>query len=175
MKSVPLHVIHLDQDDPKKCTSRKLHQNGLINLHDSANSAPRRGYLLDPRAKTVLAPEDGGLISLGGSIVVLDCSWKHIEKSLDLIENRTRLEGRILPLLLAANPVSWGKVGRLSSAEALGASLAILGLWEQARSVVEPFPFGNQFLDLNREPLVAYSSAGSRTDILEIQAEFFDL
>jgi len=112
---------------------------------------------------------------LGGSIVVLDCSWKHIEKSLDLIENRTRLEGRILPLLLAANPVSWGKVGRLSSAEALGASLAILGLWEQARSVVEPFPFGNQFLDLNREPLVAYSSAGSRTDILEIQAEFFDL
>ena len=84
MQSVPLHVIHLDQDDPKKCTSRKLHQSGLINLHESANSAPRRGYLLDPRAKTVLAPEDGGLISLGGSIVVLDCSWKHIEESLDL-------------------------------------------------------------------------------------------
>ena len=106
MQSVPLHVIHLDQDDPKKCTSRKLHQSGLINLHESANSAPRRGYLLDPRAKTVLAPEDRGLISLGGSIVVLDCSWKHIEESLDLINGRTRLEGRILPLLLAANPVS---------------------------------------------------------------------
>ena len=56
--------------------------------------------MLDPRAKTVLAPEDGGLISLGGSIVVLDCSWKHIEESLDLIDGRTRLEGRILPLLL---------------------------------------------------------------------------
>ena len=24
VQSVPLHVIHLDQDDPKKCTSRKL-------------------------------------------------------------------------------------------------------------------------------------------------------
>ena len=111
MQSVPLHVIHLDQDDPKKCTSRKLHQNGLVNLHDSPKNAPRRGYLLDPRATTVLAPEDLGLISLGGSIVVLDCSWKQIEESLDLIDGRTRLVGRILPLLLAANPVSWGKLG----------------------------------------------------------------
>ena len=174
LRSVPLHVIHLDQDDPKKCTSRKLHQSGLINLHESISSAPRRGYLLDPRAKTVLAPEDGDLIALGGSIVVLDCSWKHIDESLDLIDGRTRLEGRILPLLLAANPVSWGKVGRLSSAEAIGASLAILGLWEQARAVLEPFPFGNQFLDLNREPLGAYSSADSRTEILEIQTDFFN-
>ncbi len=174
MQSVPLHVIHLDQDDPKKCTSRKLHQSGMVNLHESANSAPRRGYLLDPRATTVLAPEDCGLISLGGSIVVLDCSWKQIEESLDFIDGRTRLEGRILPLLLAANPVSWGKVGRLSSAEALGASLAILGLWEQARAVVEPFPFGMQFLDLNREPLEAYSTADSRAEIVEIQNEFFN-
>ena len=174
MQSVPLHVIHLHQDDPKKCTSRKLHQNGLVNLHESADSVPRRGYLLDPRAKTVLAPEDGRLISLGGSIVVLDCSWKKIEESLDLIDGRIRLEGRILPLLLASNPVSWGKVGRLSSAEALGASLAILGLWEQARAVVEPFPFGNQFLELNKEPLEAYSEADSREVIFEIQHEFFN-
>tara|TARA_B100000579_G_scaffold308324_1_gene258023 strand:+ start:605 stop:940 length:336 start_codon:yes stop_codon:yes gene_type:complete len=111
---------------------------------------------------------------LGGSIVVLDCSWKQIEESLDLIHGRTRLEGRILPLLLAANPVSWGNLGRLSSAEALGASLAILGLWEQAQSVLEPFPFGKQFLDLNREPLKAYSSADTREDIVDIQAEFFN-
>ena len=174
MPSVPLHVIHLDQDDPKKCTSRRLQQRGLINLHEYANSAPRRGYLLDPRAKTVLAPEDGGLISLGGSIVVLDCSWKKIEESLDLIDGKTRLEGRILPLLVAANPVSWGKVGRLSSAEALGASLAILGLWEQAMAILEPFPFGKQFLDLNKDPLEAYSSADTRECLLEIQTEFFN-
>ena len=174
MQSVPLHVIHLDQDDPKKCTSRKLHQNGLVNLHDSPKNAPRRGYLLDPRATTVLAPEDLGLISLGGSIVVLDCSWKQIEESLDLIDGRTRLVGRILPLLLAANPVSWGKLGRLSSVEALGASLAILGLWGQAESVMEPFPFGKQFLDLNRTPLEAYSCAVSREEVIEIQAEFFN-
>tara|TARA_B100000575_G_C22839197_1_gene492020 strand:- start:64 stop:588 length:525 start_codon:yes stop_codon:yes gene_type:complete len=174
VKSAPLHIIHLDQDDPKKCTSRKLHKCGLVNLHKSTNSAPRRGYLLNPHAKIVLAPEDIGLVSLGGSIVVLDCSWKQIEDSLDLIDGRTRLEGRILPLLLAANPVSWGKVGRLSSAEALGASLAILGLWEQAISVVEPFPFGEQFLDLNKEPLEAYSRADSREDIVEIQREFFN-
>ncbi len=174
MQSVPLHVIHLDQDDPRKCTARKLQKNGLVSLHDSPNGAPRRGYLLDPRSNTILAPEDGGLISLGGSIVVLDCSWKLIEESLDLIAGKTRLEGRILPFLLAANPVSWGKIGRLSSAEALGASLAILGHWEQAEAIARTFPFGNQFLDLNREPLEAYSTARSRDEIVEIQREFFD-
>ncbi len=173
MESARLHVIHLDQDDPKKCTARKLQENGLVSLHESVIGSPRRGYLLDPRSATVLAPSDKGLISMGGSIVVLDCSWKKIDQSLQMITGRTSLEGRILPLLLAANPVSWGKMGRLSSAEALGASLAILGLWDQAETVLQPFPFGMKFLDLNREPLEAYSNADSREEIGEIEGDFF--
>ena len=65
---------------------------------------------MDPRAKTVLAPEDRGLISLGGSIVVLDCSWKHIE-SLDLINGRTRLEGEDSAVAAAAESSFLGQGG----------------------------------------------------------------
>ena len=171
---VPLHVIHLDQDDPRKCTARKMHSMGLVSLHESAAGSPRRGFLLDPRSRTILGPEDRSLIDLGGSIVVLDCSWKRIDESLDMVGGMTKLEGRILPFLLAANPVSWGKVGRLTSAEAIGASLAILGRWEEASMVLDQFKFGPQFIELNEVPLDAYSAAESRYRIEELQYEFFE-
>lgn len=175
MDEVPLHVIHLEQDDPKKCTARKMHLNGLVKLHLTTSGAPRRGYILDPQSTTILGPEDRGLISMGGSMVVLDCSWKRIDESLEEINGRTRLEGRILPALIAANPVSWGRLGRLSSAEALGAALVILGHSEQAKKILEPFQFGEHFLDLNRIPLEAYASAETREEIGIIQSEFFEV
>ena len=89
------------------------------------------------------------------------------------IAGSTSLEGRILPALLAANPVSWGRVGRLSSVEAIAATLAILGHDDQASRVLEPFQFGQQFLDLNREPLEAYAIAESRDEVAAMQSEFF--
>tara|TARA_B100000287_G_scaffold216605_1_gene204370 strand:- start:3 stop:524 length:522 start_codon:yes stop_codon:yes gene_type:complete len=173
LEEVPVHVIHLDQDDPRKCTSRKMHSLGLVSIHSSPTSAPKRGYLLDPMSTVLLGPEDKSLIGLGASIVVLDCSWKAIDESLAQIAKSTRLSGRVLPSLLAANPVSWGKVGRLSSVESVAASLAILGNWTQAKEVLRPFKFGSQFLELNREPLEAYSKAVSRLEIEELQKEFF--
>ena len=173
VEEVPLHVIHLDQDDPRKCTARKMHAYGLVELHETISRAPKRGYLLDPKSPTMLGPEDRSLISIGASIVVLDCSWKRIDESLEEISGRTKLEGRKLPALLAANQVSWGRVGRLSSVEAFAATLAVMGYHEQAIRILEPFQFGEQFLELNREPLAAYANADSREDIREIEQDFF--
>ncbi len=173
LEDVPLHVIHLNQDDPKKCTARKMQSLRIVKVHESLSRVPKRGFLLDPKSEKLLGPEDREMIGLGGSIVVLDCSWKKIDDSLRVLDKRTLLEGRVLPLLLAANPVSWGKIGRLSSAEALGASLAILGKWAQASRVLSPFQFGSQFLELNKEPLKAYSEAKNRRQLEEIQSDFF--
>ena len=171
---VPLHVIHLNQDDPKKCTAKKLSSYGLVKLHEKMKYVPRRGYLLDPTAKITISPNDKKIIDLGASIVVLDCSWKKITESLGKISNSNKLERRVLPLLLAANPVSWGKIGRLSSVEALAAALIITGYWKNAETILKPFKFGRQFIELNYEPLVAYSEASDIDEITMLQYEFFN-
>jgi len=174
LNEVPLHVIHLNQDDPKKCTAKKLSSHGLVKLHENMKFIPRRGFLLDPSARITISPNDRKIIDLGASIVVLDCSWKKIIESLEKIPSSNKLERRVLPLLLAANPVSWGKIGRLSSVEALAAALIITGNWENAEAILKPFKFGNQFIELNFEPLKAYSEACDLDEINKLEKEFFD-
>ncbi len=172
---MPLHIIHLDQDDPKKCTARKLASRDLATLHLDTRRPPRRGYLLDPSAGTILGPDDLPLIEKGAALVALDCSWKLLDESLVRIRKSSpRLEGRTLPLVLAANPISWGKPGRLSTVEALAVCLVLLDQDEQAQRILKPFSWGEQFLLLNAEPLAAYKGASSREDLVELQWEFFD-
>ncbi len=171
---VPLHVVHLDQDDPRKCSARRMAKAGNAILHFDARRAPKRGFLLDPNCGVLMGPDDKITIDRGGSIVALDCSWKRVEESLDAISRHTRLEGRTLPVLLAANPISWGKPGRLSTSEAFAASLYILGRKEQARAVLSSFPYSDQFFKLNMEPLEAYYDAKTNAELSEIQWEFFD-
>ena len=174
-RDVPLHIIHLDQDDPKKCTARKLASRDLATLHFDTRRPPRRGYLLDPSAGTILGPDDLPLIEKGAALVALDCSWKLLDESLVRIRKSSpRLEGRTLPLVLAANPISWGKPGRLSTVEALAMCLLLLDREEQAIRILSPFPWGEQFMKLNAEPIEAYRNAESRDELLELQWEFFD-
>ena len=175
VEDVPLHIIHLEQDDPKKCTARKLASRNLAILHFNTRRPPRRGYLLDPSAGIILGPDDLPLINKGASLVALDCSWKRLDASLDQIRRKSpRLEPRTLPLVLAANPVSWGRPGRLSTAEALAMCLVLLNHEAQAERILAPFSWGEQFLTLNAEPLRAYKNASTREEIIELQWEFFD-
>jgi pre-rRNA-processing protein TSR3 len=111
----------------------------------------------------------------GASIVALDCSWKRLDDSLAQVQKRApNLEGRTLPVVLAANPVSWGKPGRLSTVEALAVSLVLVDRWDQAKEILRPFSFGDQFFKLNQQPLEAYAEAKSNAELVEIQWEFFD-
>ena len=174
MGNVPSHIIHLEQDDPKKCTARRLQKFGHAILHTNIKRSPKRGFLLDPKAGLLLGPDDKKNIDRGAAIVALDCSWKQIDSSLKYIENNTKLEGRTLPCVLAANPVSWGKPGRLSTSEALALSLVLIDRWSQAKEIMKPFRFGDSFFQLNAEPLEAYAGAKSNSELAEIQWEFFD-
>ena len=174
MDDVPIHVIHLNQDDPKKCTARIISGAGLANLHEDTKGAPSRGILLDPTSGIIQGPEDRRIIDMGGSVVALDCSWKQIVPSIESITNYSSLVRRTLPVLLAANPVSWGKPGRLSTAEAIAASLMILGREIQAQHILSKIPFGNEFLTLNKQPLDAYRAAKTSDELVEMQWEFFD-
>ncbi len=174
MDEVPIHVIHLNQDDPRKCTARMISNAGLAILHPNTSSIPSRGLLLDPTCGIIQGPEDKRIMEMGGSLVALDCSWKQLGPSIDDITLSTNLQHRTLPVLLAANPVSWGQPGRLSTAEAISASLIILGRDDQAAKILSRLPFGDEFLKLNNQPLSAYCKAKTTDELVNMQWEFFD-
>ena len=102
--SVSIHAIWLAQDDVKKNTAVKLSRRDLLRLHKDFRRLPRRGILLDPLCGKVFGPEDHALLN-SATLVGLDCSWAQIDYSVATVKKRTRLTSRMLPLLLAANPV----------------------------------------------------------------------
>jgi len=174
-QDILLHVMHLGQDDPKKCTARRICQRGLAIMHEDVRRLPKRGFILDPSAGVLLAPDDLPELELGASLVAVDCSWKRLTDSFQRIESRSpRLQARTLPVLLAANPVSWGRPGRLSTVEALAACLMLLRRKRQASLLLAPFRWGENFLSLNRQPLEAYAMAATRQELAEVQWQFFD-
>tara|TARA_B100000614_G_scaffold245158_1_gene249990 strand:- start:193 stop:735 length:543 start_codon:yes stop_codon:yes gene_type:complete len=172
---IPVHAIWLAQDDPKKNTAVRVSKDNLLRLHKNFRRLPKRGIILEPLCGKVLGPEDRELFENNGALVGLDCSWAQIEESVEHVMRRTRLKPRTLPLLLAANPVNWGKPGKLSTVEALAASLYLLGRVEQARNLLSKFRWGERFLELNQEPLDAYSKAKSSAELVALQFEFFDI
>ena len=176
MDDIRVHAIWLAQDDPKKNTAVLAAKRGDLILHKNMKRLPKKGIILEPLCGKVLGPEDHELLTnKNGSLVGLDCSWAQIEPSVDKVMNSTRLIPRMLPLLLAANPVNWGKPGKLTTAEALAAGLYLVGRKEQARNILGAFRWGERFFELNHEPLEAYSQAKSSSDLVELQFEFFDL
>ena len=80
----------------------------------------------------------------------------------------------MLPLLLAANPVNWGKPGKLSTVEARCISCANESEGT-SKELLSKFRWGEGFLDLNKEPLQAYSEAKSSAELVALQFEFFDI
>lgn len=174
--TVPVHAIWLAQDDPKKNTAVKLSKRNDIHLHRKMNRLPRRGIILEPLCGKVLGPEDHSLLlQEGGSLVGLDCSWNNIETAVSEVMTRTKLKPRMLPLLLAANPVNWGKPAKMTTAEALAASLYLIGEEEHSRKLLAAFSWGEQFFILNKEPLDAYKNAQSSKELVDLQFEFFDI
>ena len=170
-----MHALWLAQDDPKKNTAVLASKRGDMRLHKSIKTLPKKGIILEPLCGKVFEPEDHSLLKeQGGALVGLDCSWAHIETSVEAVMKRTRLQPRMLPLLLAANPVNWGKPGRLTTAEAMAAVLYLLGRREQAEQLLGSFRWGQRFFELNKEPLDAYSEATSSHELVALQFEFFD-
>lgn len=167
---IKLKIYHAGQDDPKKCTARKMARFGLAELYTEPNRI-RKGILLDPFAETALSRADFENAKKWG-LVALDCSWARAEEVFP--EMRWRLIPRALPYLLAANPVNWGKPFKLSTLEAFSASLYILGERKQAERLLRLYTWGVQFYNLNKEPLEEYASARTSKEVVEKQFLFVD-
>jgi pre-rRNA-processing protein TSR3 len=160
-------VLMYRQDDPTKCTAAKLVRFGLA---ESIRFIRPYTLVLDPFCKIVLSKDDRSLFR---SVCAIDCSW---EKAIDTLLKRKEIKNdvcRRLPALLAGNPVNYTKVSKLTSAEALAASLYILGWRQMSENILDKFKWGHTFFELNSEILSDYSDALSTTEILELEKEYF--
>lgn len=150
-KPIPLYAVYLKQDDPKKNTIVRLAKFKQVKLRKNLQQCPYDALILDPFAHSLLSYTDREIIEEKG-LIVIDCSWAKT----DTIFHAPFRTGRRLPSLLAVNPVNYGRWDRLSSAEALAASLAITGFPLHAQSLLSKFNWGSQFWQLNPN-LLAHS------------------
>lgn len=81
---------------------------------------------------------------------------------------------RLLPFLIAANPINYGKPCKLSCVEAIAAALVIAGLKEEAKFYLSKFSWGHSFLELNDELLELYANCKSSQQILEVQEKYLE-
>jgi pre-rRNA-processing protein TSR3 len=161
-------VLRLAGCDPKKCSALKLARHGLVRLFHSPRQIRGRPIILNPFASKAFSPGDREQAEKMG-ILVLDCSWKD---AIEKFQKRLRGEPRCLPYLIAVNPVNYGKVGKLSTAEAAAAALFILGFPTDAKAFLNLFKWGPHFLELNADPLQDYQSAANSNDIIKRQRAY---
>ncbi len=162
-----LYVYHAGEDDPKKCTAKKLARFGLIKIVNRLNQIPKNSILLSPFSKKALSPEDKNF----ENISAIDCSWKNAEHIFSKVRNKNT---RALPFLLAANPVNYGKVLKLSTVEALASALYILGEEERANLLLSKFKWGLGFIKLNEMPLKDYKKAKNSKDVIKAMYEYLE-
>jgi pre-rRNA-processing protein TSR3 len=124
--------------------------------------------VLNPFAETAFSPADRKRLEDFG-LAALDCSWEHAEK---ILLRQVKGTSRCLPILIAGNPVNFGKATKLTTAEALAGALYIAGFKQEATELLSVFSWGYTFLKLNHVLLENYASAKDSTEIIAMQRSF---
>ncbi len=167
--NIKIIIYHAKQCNVKQCTALKLKKFGLAKVVYSIDRIPRNSIVLNPFSDVVLSIEDRKFLKNG--LVALDCSWRFAKEVFCKLSKKT--VQRRLPLFVAANPVNYGKVAVLSTAEALFSALYILGYKEEAKKILSKFKWGETFIRLNKNLLEDYSNK-DKDGIIEIEKEYFE-
>ncbi|CAH1398128.1 unnamed protein product [Nezara viridula] len=165
----PVAMWDLGHCDPKKCTGRKLARKGMIKtlrLQQRFN-----GIVLSPMGIKCISPMDKEIVERFGAAVV-DCSWAKIEET--PFEQMKTSNPRLLPFLVAANPVNYGKPIKLSCVEALAALFYITGklfdcFQEEAEHYLSQFSWGDSFINVNQEALDRYAACKDGEEVVMAQ------
>mmetsp|Transcript_57462 Transcript_57462/g.171434 ORF Transcript_57462/g.171434 Transcript_57462/m.171434 type:complete len:357 (-) Transcript_57462:1366-2436(-) len=167
LAGIKLRMWDFAQCDPKRCTGARLARRGVFQSMPLRQSF--RGIVLSPNGTTSVSPADNDILEEHG-LSVIDCSWARLAE----IPFRQMRSGhhRLLPFLVAANTVNYGKPSKLSCAEAAAATLYICGRVEGARRLMSEFSWGMEFLRLNEELLEIYRNCKDAEEVISKQNEW---
>ncbi|KAI5636367.1 putative fer4-like domain in RNase L inhibitor, RLI domain-containing protein [Phthorimaea operculella] len=167
--SFTVSMWDLNHCDPKKCSGRKLLRHNLIKNLKLGQRFP--GLVLSPVGTQCVSPNDKDIIEKFG-LAVIDCSWAKIDDT--PFSKMKSPHPRLLPFLVAANPINYGKPYQLSCVEALAAAMVITGHKKEAQFYLSKFSWGHSFLELNSEALELYASCTDSKSVLEAQEKYLD-
>jgi pre-rRNA-processing protein TSR3 len=162
---IRITIYHAAQCDPKKCTGLRLKRRGLARVVTKTRFLPKRAIVLNPFAETAFSPADRRRIEDFG-VAALDCSWEHAQK---VLSGHVKGTSRCLPILIAGNPVNFGKLTKLTTAEAVAAALYIAGFKKESEELLSIFTWGHTFFELNGMLLDNYVTAKDSSEIVEMQ------
>ncbi|KAK4242853.1 hypothetical protein C8A03DRAFT_28852 [Achaetomium macrosporum] len=155
--------------DPKRCSGKRLMKLGLMReLHLGQRHS---GVIITPNGKQTLSPADRPLLEQYGAAVV-ECSWART-KEVQWSKVGGKCE-RLLPYLVAANTVNYGKPWKLNCVEALAAAFAICGHHDWAVQVLAPFSYGSAFLEINASLLRRYAACEDEVAVKRAEQEWME-
>jgi len=162
---VRITIYHAAQDDPKKNTALRLKRRGFARIVTKVRFLPKRAIVLNPFSEIAFSPADRERLSQFG-LAALDCSWEHAQK---VMGEHVKGTSRCLPILIAGNPVNFGKLTKLTTAEAIAAALYIAGFQKESEDLLSIFTWGHTFFELNGMLLDNYVTTKNSAEIVEMQ------
>jgi pre-rRNA-processing protein TSR3 len=166
--NLKLFMLNYGQCDPKMCTGVRLMKYGL--LKEIKLNSKFQGVLLTPTGKKIVSKEDHDLI-LNKGVCVIDCSWAKFN---ELHINLNKIETRLLPYMVAVNPVNYGKAFKLSCVEAIAATLHLAGFYKETDFLLSHFKWGSSFIDVNRELFDMYRECKNSIELKAAEDKYIN-
>ncbi|KAF8492138.1 hypothetical protein JB92DRAFT_3004342 [Gautieria morchelliformis] len=166
IQDIPVAMWDFDHCDPRRCSGKKLSRLGLI----KALRVGQRfhGIVVTPEGREPVSPSDREIITEAG-LAVVECSWARLN---DVPFSKIRSpHERLLPYLIATNPVNYGKPWRLNCVEALAAAFYITGFDRHAEQLLEKFSWGHSFWEVNQQLIERYRTCSTAAQVVEMQEQ----
>ncbi|KNE61701.1 hypothetical protein AMAG_06503 [Allomyces macrogynus ATCC 38327] len=164
---VPLAMWDFEHCDPKRCSGKKLERMHMIR---GLRVGQRfNGLIMSPEGKKAVSPADRAIVQAHG-LGVVECSWARLH---EVPFHRIRSpHDRLLPFLIAANPVNYGRPSRLNCVEALAAAFYITGFKDYGDELMSKFKWGHAFYELNETLFERYAACKDSAEIVAVQNEY---